>query len=137
MSIRRSELPAYNTLELGRTLSDTLHLELDGYMSVEEANELNRFVPENAKRVFIPSDMMTKHADGRWETTTPKWRALELLQFELTYSLIMGRDEEDKEIYCKRTFYVAAHDYNCAIRIAEYELKKLMSCGLIAGWRNY
>lgn len=129
-SVRRSEMPEYKTLPRGRSLSETLHLDLDGYCANEDLRD--GFVTGALKRVYIESGMMRKLPDGRWEETTSKWEALELLEFTFNHTFYMGEGVE-----VKREVRVAARTWDEADRIYKWNVDQWMHCGLISGWRNF
>ena len=129
-SVRRSAMPEYKTLPAGHSLSETLHFDLDGYCAKEEVR--NGFVTGALKRVRIEPGLMRKLPDGRWEATSEKWEALELLEFTFNHTFYMGEGVE-----VKREIRVAARTWDEADRIYKWNVDQWMHCGLISGWRNF
>ena len=133
----RSDLPAYNTLEIGAELSDCLHFPLESYCTVEKVNERNGFVcgkDELPKRVRIGYSYMQRLA-GHLVETRPQWQALELLVFTFTCAYMVGV-KNGEEIWVNRDVRVAARDWDEADRIYRYFKEQWLNCGLFSGWMN-
>lgn len=149
-SMRFNELPEYSTIKLGRDLTDCLHLpQPENYPDLEKVKKWNGFVNgADLERPLIRNDWMRKNADGSWEETADKWKALNLLVFKFKYNFNMGTrtdslfDPKEPEwsnknlIRVNRTIYVAARDWDEASRIFKWERDQWMRVGLISGWQN-
>ena len=148
--MRFNDLPEYSTIEIGRDLTDCLRMpNPEDYPDLDKVSEWNGFVDAtNLERPLIRGDMWRKNADGSWEETSAKWKALKLLVFKFKYNFNMGTRTDslfDPEApsYCdansirvNRTIYVAARDWDEASRILNTNLNTWMNCGLISGWQN-
>ena len=142
--MRFNDLPEYSTIKIGRDLIDCLHLpEPENYSDLEKIKEWNGFVDATAlERPW------RKNADGSWEETSDKWKALNLLVFKFKYNFNMGTrtdslfDPNESEwsnknqVRVNRTIYVAARDWDEASRIFQWKRDEWMNCGLISGWQN-
>ena len=148
--MRFNDLPEYSTIKYGRDLTDCLHWpEPENYPDLEKVKEWNGFVnATDLEHPYIRGGMMRKNADGSWEETSAKWKALKLLVFKFKYNFNMGTrtdslfDPNEPEwssknlIRVNRTIYVAARDWNEASRIFQWERDQWMRIGLISGWQN-